>query len=223
MWTLINKRFLSRLEYNHPSLVWLLALVLIGFGLYVILTYDTNEIGSAAAYSYIAIGVSVFVVLLFLTIGAARENVCCTITFIILMLVVILAQVAVTFILTNREETVASNLSNTLDAAWEDELKNPGVMSHYETWLKCCGRASPHDYIVNERMPPDTCFENNDSSIADNLIESGCRIKFVEYWSNLLRAFNIVAWVLISLELLITFISCCLCNSIRNDRRRSYF
>lgn len=59
---------------------------------------------------------------------------------------------------------------------------------------------SPQDYIVNDRFPPDTCFENNDSSNPDNLIEPGCRIKFVEYWMNLLRAFDIVAWVLISLE-----------------------
>lgn len=51
------------------------------------------------------------------------------------MLVVILAQIAITFILTNKEEDIASNLSNTLDASWEEELKNPGVMSHYETWV----------------------------------------------------------------------------------------
>lgn len=54
---------------------------------------------------------------------------------IILMIVVILAQVAVIFLLTRGEREVASNLSNTLDATWEDELKTPGAMSHYETWV----------------------------------------------------------------------------------------
>ncbi|XP_065367753.1 protein late bloomer [Calliphora vicina] len=214
---------IKRFIYIFDVICTLLAAVLIGFGIYVILTYDTNEIASIAAYSYIGIGISVFVILLFLTIGAARENVCCTITFIILMLVVILAQVAVAFFLTRNEGDVSSNLSNTLDASWEDELKSPGAMSHYETWFNCCGRASPQDYIVNDRLPPDSCFKNMESSIVENLIETGCRIKFEQYWSNLLRAFNIVAWVLIGLELLVTFVSCCLCNSIRNDRRRSFY
>ncbi|TMW39319.1 hypothetical protein DOY81_015601, partial [Sarcophaga bullata] len=107
-------------------------------------------------------------------------------------------QVATAFLLTKGADDVASNLSNTLDASWEDELKNPGAMSQYENWLKCCGRASPQDYIVNERLPPDTCFENHDSSIPKNLIEVGCRTKFEKYLFNLLNAFNIVAWVLIA-------------------------
>ncbi|TMW43539.1 hypothetical protein DOY81_011381 [Sarcophaga bullata] len=140
----------------------MLAAVLISFGIYLLLTYENNELAAPAVYAYIGIGVSIYVVLLFLTIGAVRENVCCTITFIVLMIVVILCQVATAFLLTKGADDVASNLSNTLDASWEDELKNPGAMSQYENWLKCCGRASPQDYIVNERLPPDTCFENHD-------------------------------------------------------------
>ncbi|XP_037826315.1 protein late bloomer [Lucilia sericata] len=214
---------IKRFIYIFDVLCTLLAAVLIGFGIYVILTYETDEMASIASYAYMGVGISVIVVLLFLTIGAARENVCCTITFIILMIVVILAQVVVTFLLTKSKESISSNLSNTLDNTWDDEIKNPGAMSHYESWFKCCGRASPQDYIVNGRLPPNSCFENNDSSIPENLIETGCRIKFDQYWTNLLNVFNIVAWVLIGLELIITFISCCLCNSIRNDRRRTYY
>ena len=51
------------------------------------------------------------------------------------MLVVILAQIAITFVLTYKEEDVASHLSNTLDASWEEELKNPGIMMNYEKWV----------------------------------------------------------------------------------------
>ena len=51
------------------------------------------------------------------------------------MIVVILCQVAATFLLTKGADDVASNLSNTLDASWEDELKNPGAMSQYENWV----------------------------------------------------------------------------------------
>lgn len=56
-------------------------------------------------------------------------------------------------------------------------------------------------------MPPDTCFQNNDSSVPENLIETGCRIKFEQYWLTLLRAFNIVAWILIALEVRVVSLS----------------
>lgn len=64
----------------------------------------------------------------------------------------------------------------------------------------CCGRASPQDYIVAGRLPPPTCFVGHDASLAENLIESGCRIKFEDYWLELLGIFNILACVLIGLE-----------------------
>lgn len=51
------------------------------------------------------------------------------------MIVVILCQVAAAFLLTKGADDVASNLSNTLDAAWEDEIENPGAMSQYENWV----------------------------------------------------------------------------------------
>ncbi|XP_004533454.1 23 kDa integral membrane protein isoform X1 [Ceratitis capitata] len=201
----------------------LLALVLIAFGVYVLASYRVNEVGTMAAYSYIIIGVGTLVVFLLGFFGAARENVCCTVGFIVFLWVVIIGQIAITFLLVRSEDTAASHLSNVLDVAWEEELSSPGAMSLYETWLGCCGRASPHDYIVNDRMPPLTCFKNGDNSKSENLIGTGCRIVFENYWLNLLRVFNIIAGVLIALELIGSMISCCLCNSIRNDHRRSRY
>ncbi|XP_039956421.1 23 kDa integral membrane protein [Bactrocera tryoni] len=201
----------------------LLALVLIAFGIYVLSSYRVNEVGSLAAYAYICLGVATILVSLLGFVGAARESVCCTITFITFLLILLICQIAITLLLVKGEQTVASHLSNNLDVAWEEELNSPGAMSLYETWLGCCGRASPHDYIVNDRMPPMTCFKNGDNTKSENLIGTGCRIMFENYWLSLLRAFNIIACVMIGLELLVSVISCCLCTSIRNDHRRSYY
>ncbi|XP_050322863.1 uncharacterized protein LOC126754789 isoform X1 [Bactrocera neohumeralis] len=209
----------------------LLALVLIAFGIYVLSSYRVNEVGSLAAYAYICLGVATILVSLLGFVGAARESVCCTITvctpeclnFITFLLILLICQIAITFLLVKGEQTVASHLSNNLDVAWEEELNSPGAMSLYETWLGCCGRASPHDYIVNDRMPPMTCFKNGDNTKSENLIGTGCRIMFENYWLSLLRAFNVIACVMIGLELLVSVISCCLCTSIRNDHRRSYY
>ncbi|XP_036330524.1 protein late bloomer isoform X2 [Rhagoletis pomonella] len=176
-----------------------------------------------AAYAYIGLGVATVVIFLLGLLGAVRESVCCTVTFITLLWIVIIAQIAVAFLLIKGESTVASHLSNAVDKAWEEELTSPGAMSQYENWFECCGRASPHDYIVNDRLPPSTCFKQNDATKSENLIATGCRIQFENYWLSLLRVFNIIACVMIALELIGSVVSCCLCNSIRNDHRRSFY
>ncbi|EDW57288.1 protein late bloomer [Drosophila novamexicana] len=209
--------------YALHILCTLLALVLISFGIYILVSYDTNQIGSLAAYSYIGIGVAAIIIFLWGYLAAWRENVCCTVTFITILYVIIIIQLALLFLLTRSESTAASNLANSLETTWEEELNSPGAMSLYENWFHCCGRGSPQDYIVNERLPPATCFRDHDRSKADNLIHTGCRVEFENYWQHLLSIFNIIGWVLVAVELILSIVSCGLCNSIRNDHRRSFY
>lgn len=209
--------------YGLDILCTLLALVLISFGIYVVVSYDLNEVGSLSAYAYVALGVSALLIVLWGYLSAWRENVCCTVTFIVLLCLVIVAQFAVVFLLFSYNESVASNLSHPLEATWEEEMNSPGAMSLYENWFQCCGRGSPQDYIVNDRLPPDTCFRNHDKTKPENLIHNGCRVEFEKYWQNLIYIFNILGCVLICGELLLSVISCCLCNTIRNDTRRTYY
>ncbi|KAH8348550.1 hypothetical protein KR084_008698 [Drosophila pseudotakahashii] len=230
--------------YALDVLCTLLALVLISFGIYVAVSYDLNEVGKLSAYGYVGLGVAALVVVFWGYLSAWRENVCCTVTvswrfytynlyiyltelftlqFIVFLCLVIIAQFAVVYLMITQEKTVASNLANALETTWEEELNSPGAMSLYQNWFQCCGRGSPQDYIVNERLPPDTCFRNHDKSKPENLIHTGCRVQFENYWLHLTHIFNILALVLIGIELLLSVISCRLCNSIRNDARRSYF
>ncbi|XP_037714529.1 23 kDa integral membrane protein [Drosophila subpulchrella] len=209
--------------YALDVLCTLLALVLISFGIYVVVSYDLDDIGKVSAYAYVGLGIAALVVVLWGYLSAWRENVCCTVTFIVFLCLVIIAQFAVVYVLITQEKSVASNLANALEATWEEELNSPGAMSLYQNWFQCCGRGSPQDYIVNERLPPDTCFRNHDKSKPENLIHTGCRVEFENYWLRLTHIFNILALVLIAIELLLSVISCRLCNSIRNDARRSYF
>ncbi|EDW46694.1 23 kDa integral membrane protein isoform X1 [Drosophila sechellia] len=209
--------------YALDVLCTLLALVLISFGIYVAVSYNLNEIGELTAYAYVGLGAAALLVVLWGYLSAWRENVCCTVTFIIFLCLVIIAQFAVVYLLVTQEKTVASNLANALEDTWEEELNSPGAMSLYQNWFQCCGRGSPQDYIVNERLPPETCFRNHDKSKPENLIHTGCRVEFENYWQHLTKIFNILALVLIGFELLLSVISCRLCNSIRNDARRSYF
>ncbi|XP_073844271.1 tetraspanin 42Ef [Musca autumnalis] len=218
-----SKSGIKRFIYLFDIICILLASVLIGFGAYVICNNETNEVGTMGAYGYIAIGVATFVVFIFLNVGAMRDNVCCTVTFVVLMVLVILGQAVVAFFMIAGRESIGSNLANSLDATWDEELKSAGAMSIYENWFNCCGRASPQDYVVAGRLPPSTCFKDHDSTLPENLIESGCRIKFEDYWLELLQVFNILSCVLIGLELILSFIACCLCVSIRNERRRTYY
>jgi len=58
---------------------------------------------------------------------------------------------------------------------------------------------------VNERLPPETCFRGKDNTKVENLIDVGCRIEFENYWLRLLGVFNIIAWILIAIEVNIFF------------------
>ncbi|KAH8372771.1 hypothetical protein KR009_004622 [Drosophila setifemur] len=201
----------------------LLALVLISFGIYVMVSYDLNQIGALSAYAYVGLGLTALIIVLWGYLSAWRENVCCTVTFIVLLCLVIIAQIAIVILLFSQEKMVASNLANALESTWEEELNSPGAMSLYQNWFQCCGRGSPQDYIVNERLPPETCFRKHDKTKPENLIHTGCRVEFENYWLYLIFIFNIIGCILIGVELMLAFISCGLCNSIRNDARRSYF
>ncbi|XP_034478384.1 protein late bloomer [Drosophila innubila] len=209
--------------YALHILCTLLALVLISFGAYVLMSYDVNKIGLYAASAYIAIGLAAIIIFLWGYLSAWREHVCCTVAFVSFLFLIIIAQAVALFVLTTQEQDVASNLANSLEATWDQELNSPGAMSLYENWFQCCGRGSPQDYVVNERLPPETCFRNHDKSNPDNLIPTGCRVAFENYWKNLIMVFNIIGWVLIAVEVLLSIVSCGLCNSIRNDHRRSYY
>jgi len=214
---------LKKIAYTFDLICALVALVLISFGIYILCSFDTNDVGSLAAYAYIGIGIATLVIFLLGCLSAFRENVCCTVTFISFLYLVILLQAVAAFCLIAYENNIASNLANAVDSAWDEEQKSPGAMSIYENWFECCGRASPQDYIVIDRLPPATCFKNGDTSKAENLFEVGCRVEFDEYIRKLLRIFNVFACVLIFWELIVSIVSCCLCNSIRNDHRRTYF
>ncbi|KAH8320790.1 hypothetical protein KR067_009976 [Drosophila pandora] len=211
------------LVFGLDILCTLLALVLISFGTYVVVSYDLNAAGSLSASAYLGVGVSALVIVFWGYLSAWRENVCCTVTFIALLCLVFIAQFAVVSLLFYHGEGVASNLSNPLDIAWEKELDSPGAMSLYENWFQCCGRSSPVDYIISGRLPPDTCFRNHDKTALDKVFKIGCRVEFENYWLNLLYIFNGLAGVLINVELLLGVLSCFLCNKIRNDARRNYY
>ncbi|ALC41267.1 Tsp42Ef, partial [Drosophila busckii] len=208
--------------YSLHILCTLIALVLISFGTYVLVSYETNEIGATVAYAYIAIGVAGIVIVFWGYLAAWREHVCCTVTFITFLYLIIIVQLMAVFLLTQKADSAASNLANVVDTTMEKELDTPGAMSLYENWFHCCGRGSPQDYIVDGRLPPATCFRDHDNSKAENLIHQGCRVEFENYWLQLLKIFNIIGWVLVAAELVLSVISCSLCSSIRNDNRRSY-
>lgn len=129
--------------------------MLISFGIYVVVSYDLNQVGSLSAYAYVGLGVTALAIVLWGYLSAWRENVCCTVTvsfhthkwtlvsnyslfywqFIVLLCLVIVAQFAVVFLLFSFNESVASNLSHPLEATWEEELNSPGAMSLYENWV----------------------------------------------------------------------------------------
>ncbi|KAH8319592.1 hypothetical protein KR074_001698, partial [Drosophila pseudoananassae] len=206
-----------------PIILQLLALVLISFGIYVVVSYDHDSVGSLSAYAYVGLGVSAVVIVLCGYFSARQKKLCCTVTLIALLGLVIVAQTVAVYLLFFRHDNIASHLSNPLEATWTEELKSPGAMSLYQNRFQCCGRSSPQDYIVHDRLPPDTCFRDHDKTNPENLLDTGCRVEFENYWLYLLTIFNVLACVLIGVELPLIVISCYSCHTMRNDARRTYY
>ncbi|KAH8391234.1 hypothetical protein KR215_009258 [Drosophila sulfurigaster] len=261
---------LKVLAYALHILCTLLALVLIGFSAYVEISYDLTDKSKFIAACYAVVGGAALIVVLWGYLAAWREHVCCTVTvsrckmtstlkstwnsindstfalqFSVLLFLIILVQGLFLYVATTKVNDFATEFAHSLEVTWEQELDSPGAMSLYENWFQCCGRGSPQDYVVNERLPPASCFRDHDQENPDNLIHKGCRIEFENYWVHLLHIFNIIAWVLVAVEVsslkilinlkitynplflllqvLLIFVSCSLCNSIRNVSRRTYF
>ncbi|XP_060654921.1 protein late bloomer [Drosophila nasuta] len=214
---------LKVLAYALHILCTLLALVLIGFSAYVVISYDLTDKSKFIAACYAFVGGAALILVLWGYLAAWREHVCCTVTFAVLLFLIILVQTLILYVATTKVNDSASEFAHSLEVTWEQELDSPGAMSLYENWFQCCGRGSPQDYVVNERLPPASCFRNHDQENPDNLIHKGCRIEFENYWVHLLHIFNIIGWVLVAVEVLLIFVSCSLCNSIRNVSRRTYF
>ncbi|KAH8279477.1 hypothetical protein KR026_010994 [Drosophila bipectinata] len=204
------------------SLFWdiiyaLFGLVVIGLGVHVIYKFEHFN---TAAFVIIGLGVIVVLTALFGALGAARESSNVSKVFVFILVVLIVLQVLAVGFLWAFQTSLLINVDKTFDTLWNDQplpIKpgNQSQIASLERWLDCCGNVGPSDYI----LAPNSCY--NEESGRLNM--DGCRQRFIDYIAEKWDEFNIVALVLVGVEIICALLAYVLANSIVNRWRRSKY
>ncbi|KAI8119020.1 Protein late bloomer [Lucilia cuprina] len=186
-------------------------------------TFDHGE--KLGGILIITLGVVVLCVSIYGIVVAIMECKKMLIYFAVLLVVLIVIQfimVSITHSAINT--TVSKRLKEGFDELWDTKYQNPNAtLSIYEEWLKCCGKNSAEDYFLLDKVPPSSCCEDHNCTIIYNLYTVGCEEKFYNYIRAKTNYFNILSWLLITVEFIGSIFACVLVDSIRNHRDRQRF
>ncbi|KAH8416036.1 hypothetical protein KR222_006997 [Zaprionus bogoriensis] len=195
----------------------LYALAVIGIGVYIIIQFQHFN---TAAFIIIASGLVVLLASLFGTLGAVRESSQMNKTFVVILIVLIVLQVLTVGFFWIFQTSLLINVDTTFDKLWGDQslpIKpgNDTIIADIEEWLDCCGNRGNTDYL----LAPKSCYNKQ----TDKLNMVGCRQTFLDYIADRWNDFNIIALVLVGVEIICALLAYVLANSIVNRWRRSKY
>jgi len=224
--------------FNFLFLLCGLALIVIGAIAYVKTTSSGfSETGAGAGIFIIVIGSVVFLVSFFGCAGAINNNHCMVVTYGILLLIILLAQIAAVVTGFLMKDKLTSLVNDEMTTSQQEYDKNDAIK---KTWnetqanLKCCGTYGYQSWNVSQVLSetnsvPDSCCKNNMTvgcgigmntpQHADELFATGCTTAVKTLISNNLVAVAIAAAVVGILEIIGIVFAFCLAHSIRKDYR----
>jgi CD63 antigen len=224
--------------FNLLFLLCGLALIVVG-AIVQVQTKDTfNGSASSAGIFLIVVGSLIFIVCFFGCAGAINNNYCMVVTFGVLLLLILLAEVAAIitgFVLKDKVN----------DAIMEEMIKNQREYDNdpetiaTRTWnqtqidLECCGTTDYMSWNVSEKMRqtqsvPDSCCKSFSVGCGygklspghkDVFYEKGCHETLMEFLHKYLIAVGIVAAVVAVIQLIGIIFAFCLANQLRKDYR----
>lgn len=192
---------------------------------------------NAAAIFLLIVGVIVFVIGFFGCCGAIKENHCMVVTFVVLLCVVLILEVAaaiVAFVLRDK-------ITSTVEKEMMNATQNYGGKSHdgvtkawdrVQTQFMCCGGFNftdwkTNDYLKNTSSVPDTCCKNvsqncgkgmfNNPARHTFIYEDGCVVTFTGWVRTNIVVVGGVAAGLTVIELIGIIIAGCLAAAIRRE------
>jgi CD63 antigen len=225
--------------FNFLFLLAGLALIVIG----AIVHVQTSKSGfsdsaSAAGIFLIIIGCVVFVVSFFGCAGSINNNYCMVVTFGVLLLVILLAQIAAVITGFMMKDKLTAHLEEKMadsQTSYNYERDNVISKSWNETQeaLKCCGTTGYASWNVSSVLNathsvPDSCCKNftdhcgdgkNSPQFATELYETGCYTAVKKVLDMYLLAVAIAAAVVGLLEIIGISSAFCLANALRKDYR----
>jgi len=212
-----------------------LALIIVGAVVQVQTSKATfGGTASGAGIFIIVIGSIVFLVCFFGCAGAINNNYCMVVTYGILLLIILLAQVAAVI--------TGFVMKDTFTKAIKDEMLKDliayrpldlgaATWNNTQTTFQCCGLTNYTDWKKNGALNttfsvPDSCCTNKTTNCGfgnyddkDRFYKIGCENKIVDVLKHYLIAVGAVAAAVGLLEIIGIVFAFCLANCLRKDYR----
>lgn len=212
------------------TLVSVLGILAIVYGVIVLNSIGAIEVNgqvgfppqAAVPIGLITIGSIVLFIAFLGCCGAIREDVCMTMCYAVVMLILLIIQLIVVVLIWTNKEKITAAMGEVIDRAWEQEARQTGVFETIQKSLKCCGSNSALDYTLILKAPPQSCCDSDSICLPGNYY-GGCKGKFVDFMSGSTEHAKYFGLGLIVVELVGFVFACCLANNVRNYKRRNAY
>jgi CD63 antigen len=227
--------------FNLLFLLCGLALIVVG-AIVQVQTKDAaafNGSASSAGIFLIVVGSLIFIVCFFGCAGAINNNYCMVVTFGVLLLLILLAEVAAViagFVLKDKiNETLTTEMLKNQQAYNPDDPDDIATQTWNRTQhdLKCCGTTDYMSWNESIKMKetnsvPDSCCKDFfvdcgkgklTTASEDLFYGEGCHQKLMDYLNTYLVAVGIAAAVVAVIQLIGIIFAFCLANQLRKDYR----
>lgn len=189
---------------------------------------------NAAAIFLMIVGVIVFIIGFFGCCGAVKENHCMIVTFIVLLCIVLVLEIAAAATAFVYQKKLTTIVETGMESATKN-YGNPANKGVTKSWdvlqqqFKCCGANNYSDWSDNVELKktdsvPDSCCFNVSNGCGKgklqsptNIYEHGCVKGFVAWVTSNIGIVGGIAAALTVVEIIGIIISGCLASAIRRD------
>ncbi|KAH8267109.1 hypothetical protein KR018_005872 [Drosophila ironensis] len=170
----------------------------------------------------VVLGSLLFCSTIFGCIAALRESIRMTWIYAAILLALIGGQITVIFAQPINFELLANE---TIHNAWQGQIVPylQGSMSYYEIKYHCCGQTGPANYEDSGLRIPQSCYFNQNATVATDLYTVGCDQKLATAFIKGTRWERISDWSVVGVEMLTVIVAGLLAITLQNaERRRLY-
>ncbi|XP_050322871.1 23 kDa integral membrane protein [Bactrocera neohumeralis] len=169
----------------------------------------------------IVLGSVILLISFFGCCGAIRESYCMSMTYSVLLFVLMIGQLALVIYMWVQKDRYLVMMGDVVEKAWARRTHKSDYMDAIQISMECCGKNSYIDYSFQGYFPPSCCKDNRCS--IENVYRRGCKQAFVDFWDKNSDVIKYAGLVVAAIEFVGFIFACCLANNIRNYRRRSAY
>ncbi|XP_011181480.1 23 kDa integral membrane protein [Zeugodacus cucurbitae] len=169
----------------------------------------------------IVLGSVILLISFFGCCGAIRESYCMSMTYSVLLFVLMIGQLALVIYMWVEKDRYLTMMGDVVEKAWARRTRKSDYMDAIQISMECCGKNSYIDYSFQGYYPPSCCKGSHCGT--DNVYRRGCKQAFVDFWDRNSDVIKYAGLVVAAIEFVGFIFACCLANNIRNYRRRSAY